>query len=281
MGAACLPAGRLSGDARMWPRIGPVTTYGTLYLTGIVLHFLASRWIAKQYGLKRRVWVAAGVCYLVGMVLGAKLLYDVRHGSLDVATLLDAQHYLHGGMWGGLLAYLLLAVPMVLLLARDRPAALDLVGMSIPIPWMAAKVGCLLNGCCYGKPCSLPWAITFPEGARGAPAGVPLHPSQLYEVGLMVVILLVFVATISPRWRGTKLLWFLAIYGVGRAATDMLRGDTEGYRYLGFLSLTQMLCLAAAIGAYLALALWTHRTRPGRRQYAREDSNCADSAGIG
>jgi phosphatidylglycerol:prolipoprotein diacylglycerol transferase len=241
----------------MWPWIGPVPTYGILCLAGIILHFLVSRRIAKRHGLRRRVWITVSACYFVGMILGAKLLYDLRRGPLDVTALFQAEHYMRGGLWGGLLAYWALAVPATLLLAQDKRAGLDLVGLSLPIPWIAAKLGCLLNGDCYGKPCSLPWAITFPEGARGAPAGVPLHPTQLYEVGLMLVILLVFAMLRSQRWRGTKLLWFLAIYGLGRAATDFLRGDTEGHLYFGLLSLTQLLCLAAA--ALVALAYHVHQ----------------------
>lgn len=243
----------------MWPKIGPVPTYGILYLTGIILHFLLSWRIAKRHGLKRRVWIAASVCYFVGMILGAKLLFDLRHGPLDLAALFRTEHYVRGGLWGGLLAYWALAVPTVLLLAQDKWAALDLVGLSIPVPWIAAKLGCLLNGDCYGKPCSLPWAITFPEGARGAPAGVPLHPTQLYEVGIMLVILLVFARLRSDRWRGTRLLWFLLIYGFGRAATDFLRGDTESYLYPGLLTLTQLLCIIAGVVALLVLAFLLYR----------------------
>jgi hypothetical protein len=125
----------------MWPRIGPVATYGVLYLIGIILHFLISRRIAKRHGLKRRVWIAASVCYLVGMLLGAKLLYDLRHGSLDVMALFQAEHYVRGGLWGGLPAYWALAVPAVLLLAQDKRAALDLVGLSIPVPRYRREAG--------------------------------------------------------------------------------------------------------------------------------------------
>ncbi len=246
----------------MWPKIGPLPTFGIMYLIGIVLYFLVSWRVAKRSGLRRRVWITASVCYLVGMTLGAKLLFDLRHGPVDLMALFRSEHYLQGGLWGGLLAYWALAVPAVLLLARDKRAALDLVGLSMPIPWIAAKLGCLLHGDCYGKPCSLPWAITFPEGARGAPAGVPLHPTQLYEVGIMLVILLVFAMLRSERWRGTKLLWFLAIYGLGRALTDFLRGDTEGYLYFGLLSLTQVLCLVAVDVAIVVLGVHLYQTRP-------------------
>ncbi|MEN6575534.1 MAG: prolipoprotein diacylglyceryl transferase family protein [Phycisphaerales bacterium] len=245
----------------MWPQIGPITTYGTMYLVGILLHFILSRRIAKRYGMKRRVWLTVSICYMLGMVVGAKLLSDVRSGNLDLSAMLQARHWTDGGMWGGLLAYFALAVPAVLLLARQRLLALDLVALTIPIPWMAAKVGCFLNGCCYGRSCSLPWAVTFPEGACGAPAGVPVHPTQLYELGLMLAMLLLFTWLRSDKWHGTKLLWFFVLYGFGRAATDFLRGDTEGRLYLGMLSLTQLLCITAAAGALAAIALLARRSK--------------------
>ncbi|MCL5282312.1 MAG: prolipoprotein diacylglyceryl transferase [Planctomycetes bacterium] len=175
---------------------------------------------------------------------------------MDIAALFQAKHWLDGGLWGGLLAYFALAMLAVLLAGVRWPAALDLVALTIPIPWMGAKLGCFLNGCCHGRPCSLPWAVTFPSGARTAPPGVPIHPSQLYEVGFMLIVLLVFSQRKSDRWQGTKLLWFLAIYGVGRAATDFLRGDTEGPLFLGVLSLTQV--LSAAAGAVALILLLAH-----------------------
>jgi len=162
----------------MWPRIGPVATYGLLYLVGITLHFVLSWRIAKRHKLPRRVWLTVSICYMFAMVVGAKLLYDVRHSQLDLSALWQAKHWLGGGLWGGLLAYFALAVPAVMLLAAHRPVALDLVAQSIPIPWIAAKLGCFLNGCCHGRPCSLPWAVTFPPGARTAPPGAPsIRPS--------------------------------------------------------------------------------------------------------
>ena len=237
----------------MWPHVGSLHTYGIFYLAGFVLHFLIGRYLAKRLGLRRRVWITFGVCYLLGMTVGAKLLFDIRAGQASLPALLSAEHYMRGGLWGGLPAYFALALPPALFLARRRREALDLIALTLPIPWIVAKLGCLLNGCCHGKPCSLPWAITFPEGARGAPAGIPLHPTQLYEVLLMVVVLLVFRALRSDRWRGTKLLWFLALYGIGRAATDFLRGDTDSSPYIGPLAITQLICLSAAIVALAAL----------------------------
>lgn len=244
----------------MWPRVGPMTTYGICHLAGLVLYFLMARRAARRLELKRRIWIVAGVCYMLGMTVGAKALFDLRHGQFALRPLLDMDHYRGGGLWGGLLAYFALATPLVLLLTRRRRTGLDLVAVSIPVPWIIVKVGCLLNGCCHGRSCSLPWAITFPEVARGAPAGVPLHPTQLYEVGIMLALLGAFALLRSDRWRGTKLWWFLLIYGVGRAATDFLRGDNPT-PVLGPFTLTQVLCLSAVLVALVALACTGITTR--------------------
>ena len=61
----------------------------------------------------------------------------------------------------------------------------------------------------------------------------------------------------SERWRGTKLLWFLVIYGFGRAATDFLRGEADP-TFLGPLTLTQFICAVAATVALAELVLF-HR----------------------
>jgi phosphatidylglycerol:prolipoprotein diacylglycerol transferase len=229
-------------------------TYGVCHLVGLIVYFLVARRSARRLALKRRVWIATGVCYLLGMTVGAKVLFDLRHNLFELAALLDLEHYRAGGLWGGLPAYFALAVPLALLLTKRRRAALDLVAVSVPLPWIMGKIGCLCNGCCYGRACSLPWAITFPEGARGAPAGVPLHPTQLYEVAIMLGMLGLFAMLRSDRWRGTKLLWFLLVYGLGRAATDFLRGDSDAPS-LGPLTLTQAICVATAAAALLILLL--------------------------
>ncbi len=245
----------------MYPRTGPVPTYSILYILSILSHFLICYFIARRLGLRRRVWIIAGICYMVGMTVGAKILYDIQSAQFNFRALFSIRHYMQGGLWGGMLAYFILAVPLVLILAKNRRASLDLVAMSIPVPWMFAKVGCLLNGCCYGKACSLPWAITFPEGARGAPAGIPLHPTQIYEILVVVCIPVVFKKLNYERWRGAMLLWFLALYGTGRAVTEFFRGDFDHHLFVGPLTLSQLICLLAAAASIILLFLWRYFVR--------------------
>ncbi|MFB0525768.1 MAG: prolipoprotein diacylglyceryl transferase [Phycisphaerae bacterium] len=242
----------------MWPRIGPVPTYSILYIVGFISYFIVGFHFAKKLGLRHRVWIVAGICYMVGMTFGAKALYDIYSGQFDLRALFSISHYFKGGLWGGLLAYLVLAVPLVLILAKRRWEALDLVGLSIPLPWIFVKLACLFNGCCYGKASSLPWAISFPKGARGAPAGIPLHPTQIYEILVVVCIFAFFKFLKYERWRGTMLLWFLFLYGTGRAVTEFFRGDVEHHFYIGGLTLSQIICFVSA-GVSIILLLLRRR----------------------
>ncbi len=231
----------------MWPKIGPVPIYGTLHLLGFVVFFLISRRAAKRLDLRRRVWITVSVCYIMGTIPGAKYLYHVRRLEFDPTVIFSAKHYIQGGMWGGLVVYFPLAIAVMLLVARNKKAALDLVAVSLPIPWAMGKLGCLFNGCCHGKACSLPWAITLREGTSAALVGIPVHPTQIYEILLMGLLVFVFKLLRGERWRGTMLLWFVGIYGFGRATIDMFRGDADHLIYIGPITLTQMICLAAAV----------------------------------
>lgn len=244
----------------MWPRIGPISTYGMMYVTGIVLHFVISYLLSKRLGLPRHVRVPISISYALGMTFFAKALYDLHSGQFDAAALFRLDHYMHGGYWGGLLAYLGLAVPLAWVLAQRKREALDLVALAVPIPWMFAKGECLFRGCCYGRSCAWPWGITFPEAAAEAPPGVPLHPVQVYEMLLMVLILVVFATLNYERWRGKMVWWLVMLYGVGRAGIDVFRGDFARYRYIGPVTLTQIICIGAALVAGGFLLLGMRRT---------------------
>jgi phosphatidylglycerol:prolipoprotein diacylglycerol transferase len=247
----------------MCPRIGPLATFGVLYSISILSCFLVGYLIARRLGLRHRIWLFVGICYMIGMTVGAKALYDIQHAQFDFRVLFSTGHYIQGGLWGGMLAYFILTVPLLFLLAKHKRAALDLVALSIPVPWVFVKLACLFNGCCYGKKCSMPWAITFPEGAAGAPAGIPLHPTQIYEILVVLCILVVFKVLKYEKWQGTMLLWFLILYGLGRAATEIFRGDFDHHLYVGPLTLSQLVCLAAAGVSIILLFLW--------RRFVRDD----------
>ena len=229
----------------MLPKIGPIPTYSIFYSLGIMSYFIVAGLTAKRLRLDRHVWITGGICYMLSIVIGAKALYDIREGDFQFQALFNIQHYLQGGLWGGLLVYFPIALLLMLIISRDKPGALDLVALSVPVPWIIAKIGCLLNGCCYGSPSSMPWAIKLGQ-ASGAPAVVYVHPTQVYEIILMIFIIICFRLLRSARRKGTMLLWFMVLYGIGRAVTEIWRGDLQQQIHIGPLTISQLILLVTA-----------------------------------
>jgi phosphatidylglycerol:prolipoprotein diacylglycerol transferase len=109
----------------------------------------------------------------------------------------------------------------------------DVFAPGIALGHVVGRFGCLMAGCCFGRPASLPWAITFRNpaaAAQGTPLGVPLHPTQLYEAGAEAVILLVLLA-LERRGRpfpGRTFWSYMLLYCVSRFFIEFYRGDSRG-----------------------------------------------------
>lgn len=250
----------------MWPKIGEVPTYGVVYTVSMLAHVALSVWYCRRLKLSVAGGVALGLCYIWGMNMGAHILYDLRFQRFDWQDLLTIDYYFRDGMWGGPLAYLAVAVVGVFLMARDRRIWLDIVALSLPIPLALAKVACFTNGCCFGAPCALPWAVAFPAcgSDSNAPPGVWRHPTQLYEVLGLAVMAVIITRLQCDRRRGTLLPWFVLLYGVMRPLTEFFRAPVERDGGTSLLSASQIVCLASAVVAAAWLVLVNRRDTHAR-----------------
>jgi len=142
-------------------------------------------------------------------------------------------------------------------------------------PWIAfglalTRVGCFLNGCCFGKVTNVPWAVRFPVGspaweaqhdahliANGA-ATLPVHPTEIYLaiLNLLTFITLYFVIRRRKRFDGQVFAWLLIMKGIFRSFVEIWRDDDRGV-FFGWLSTSQIISLPlVALGIYM---LWRHR----------------------
>ncbi len=103
----------------------------------------------------------------------------------------------------------------------------DLVAPAVILAQAIGRVGCTINGCCYGTLTSLPWGIIYTHPDSFAPLGVTTHPTTVYE---LIYNLIVFVVLIKLRGRfkpdGSLFLIYLSLYSLWRLATDFLREGT-------------------------------------------------------
>jgi len=103
----------------------------------------------------------------------------------------------------------------------------DLTAVYAPVIQAFARIGCLLAGCCYGKPTSLPWAVVFRDPASPAPCFVPLHPTQIYSslFSLGNFLLMYFVLRYYFKKPGQLLGAYFVMVSFDRFFIDFWRAD--------------------------------------------------------
>jgi phosphatidylglycerol:prolipoprotein diacylglycerol transferase len=138
---------------------------------------------------------------------------------------------------------------------------LDVIIPSLALAHAIGRVGCLMAGCCWGKACDLPWAVTYhdPRAAAnvGTPLGVALHPFPVYE-GLFDLALYGVLAHLY--WRrprpGVVFASYLVLYGIGRFLLELTRGDAaRGFPFGGVLSTSQLISLGMLVAGAAMLAV--------------------------
>jgi len=262
----------------MHPRLF-TTPFFTLHTFGLLLAaaYLAAFWWLMREGRREHLDPDAlsslGFWAIIGAIIGAKVLMVVRDLPAYLATprelfslsLLSSAGDFYGGFIGALIASAIFfwREPQ---LPFWRTA--DLCGPAIALGQAIGRIGCLMAGDDYGKPASVPWAVTFtdPDASQigGAPLNVPLHPVQLYEsvVCLILFAILVRIAR-RKRFDGEVILAYTFLYAVARFILEFYRGDADrGFVFGGLLSTSQFI---AVILAPLAVVLWRVRRRTPSR----------------
>lgn len=254
--------------------LGPVTvyTYGLLLAAAYLLGLKLAMIRAQARGLDAARVLDLGIYIIISALIGAKLLLlitDYRAFVSDPRELLTLAR--SGGVfYGGLILAVVVALWYVRKVGLPLWTTCDVFAPGIALGHVIGRFGCLFAGCCYGKPTTLPWGITFtsPEAAKnvGTPLGAPLHPTQLYEAGAEFLILTLLLATERRRgpFAGRTFWLYVLLYAISRFIIEFFRGDERGN--VGILSTSQFISIVLAplaIGmlVYLARTVTPEPTR--------------------
>jgi phosphatidylglycerol:prolipoprotein diacylglycerol transferase len=218
--------------------------------------------------LGRRRGVDAGT---VASILAWTYAAAVTAGIVVPMLIDGVEHFVATGRvhlrWSGMTSfwgYLAGIGAAVLVCRRDGvPVArvADLAVIPLGAALVFARLGCFVAGCDYGKVSSLPWAVRFPAGSPAwrdhVHAGLlpsdrveslPVHPTQLYEamLGLVIVAMAIVVAR-RLRREGQLFVLAAATYAIGRIIIEMFRGDAGRGLHAGLSSgqIFSLLVLAA------------------------------------
>lgn len=228
-------------------------TYGLF----VALGCLAGMFVAQREAIRLKVDPGAvgDLCFyiLIAAVLGARLFYVAVNLPVFLKDPIEVFRIWNGGLvfYGGFITAAVTALIFLKKSGLPMWKTTDILTPGVAIGHVLGRIGCFFAGCCYGKQCHLPWAVTFSDPGSLAPLGIPLHPTQLYEVVNNLIIFLFLWGFRSKKRFDGQIFWiYLLVYGLTRTLIEAFRGDPRGLFFNDTLSLSQI------IGILLALIAW-------------------------
>ncbi len=203
---------------------GPIHlhSYGLLVAIGVASAIYFVKRNAQIQGLKPDLVIDIATVVVLVSFLAARLFYVALYfeyflkAPLEIFMIWKGGLVLYGGWLGGLLTFYLFALSKQISFLR----LLDLFVPAIAVAQGFGRVGCFLNGCCYGTETELPWGIKY------AFLAAKVHPTQLYE-SLFCFALAGFLFWITSKQPKPGVIsgFHFLFYGVGRFFLEFIRGD--------------------------------------------------------
>jgi phosphatidylglycerol:prolipoprotein diacylglycerol transferase len=233
-----------------------IRSYGVCLAAAVLL----TVWLVDRDARKRgeggsRIFDLA-VIIMVASIAGARFMYVTQHWSEYRTDVLRAFMVWEGGLilLGGLIPGIV--VGLLYLRFKGLWHLRDTIALYLPIGIAVTRLGCFLNGCCYGVPTDCPTGMVFPsDGAAGAEfPGVHIHPTQLYSACAAMLIFLMLKSIQRTRPKEGVLFWsFLLIYSLFRFMIDWIR-CYEAAAYLSVFTINQW--ISVLLGLVSAVMLF-------------------------
>jgi len=200
-------------------------------VTGLFVCLLMLIRQSRLHSISYKILFEATVYAGFSGVIGANLLYVfVNYHNLTIAQMLDPTT---GHMFFGFFIFFVFTI-IIYGKIKNIPA-MHIANVSI-VAWASAQCvalfACLFAGCCYGKSTDITWAITFVHESSRSPIGIPLHPTQIYDIVAVFLIMLVLVYMENiPQYSSYLFLIYMLLYSLSRIILDNFRGDARGTIY--------------------------------------------------
>jgi phosphatidylglycerol:prolipoprotein diacylglycerol transferase len=258
-------------------------TYGLMVSIGVIAGLFVVFRVARQQGLNPdQMWNLGALVILAG-ILGAKVMLvvnDWSYYSSNPREIFSLSVLQSGGVFsGGLVAAILVAAWYVRMNRLPFLRTCDTFAPGLAIGHAFGRVGCFAAGCCYGRPTSEPWGVTFTNPLAhqwvGTPLGVRLHPTELYEMVVEIINFLVLYWLVRhKKFEGQVIGLYMILYGVARFFIEFFRGDPgRGEVFGGFMSGTQLIALLmVAAGGVLWIVRFSLQPPPQEKRSSSKGS---------
>ncbi|MCR3922594.1 MAG: prolipoprotein diacylglyceryl transferase, partial [Firmicutes bacterium] len=234
-------------------RIGSfeVYAYGVTLAIAFTVGALSLARQGKEVGLPEEKLLDLTIWIMVAAVVGSRLLYVLLELPVYLADPLAVFNVRSGGLsfHGGLIAGVVVGLWFARRNSLPQGKVADLVAPYLALGYAIVRIGCLLNGCCYGSPTDLPWALP-----SAYVDNTLRHPTQIYAfLAALLIFLLLLYRRRKIRFEGQLLLEFVMFYSIYRFMVEFFR---EVSSYVGFLTLGQAASLLGAVAAFVAIRVW-------------------------
>ena len=240
----------------------------------IALAFLAGLWTATLRARREKI---PGECIaditlwlMIGSIVGARIVYVATYWKEQFADQPFPEIFAiwHGGLvyYGGLIGATIAG--MIYIHWKKLPLwkTADVFAPSIALGSFFGRAGCLLNGCCYGRPTDLPWAISFPADNPLHPPTYPVHPTEIYDA-LLNLFLYFGLAWLfrHKKFDGQIFATYLLCYSVTRSFVEYFRGDYSNLHYHLGLTPAQWISVPIFMAGLMLAVFLSRRSEPKRR----------------
>lgn len=232
-------------------------TYGLLVSIGVLVGLWISVRNSEKQGIDPELAWNLGILVVLCGIVGAKLLYIVNDWSYYTAhpgEIFSFSTLQAGGVFSG--GFIGAAVAAAWYIRKHHMPALATWDAFVPglaLGHAIGRVGCFAAGCCYGKPTSHFWGVTFKNPLAqtwvGTPLGTPLEPTQLFESAVELANFFILMWLFKrKKFDGQVLGAYLFLYGVARFFLEFLRDDPgRGSVFGGVMTGTQLIAIGLVI----------------------------------
>jgi len=221
----------------------PIHSYGVmLALSFFIGTIIAARYAQRNEGISEDDYISATMITMIGILIGSRIFFIIEHWKeyreniLEVFAVWKGGLVLYGGLFGGIITGIIVAWRKKIPIGKYFDAGAPSIALGV----FLTRIGCFLNGCCYGKPTDSPFGVSFPEGSYAhikhlkeglispqSDFSLPVHPTELYESfgGLIIFGTMLLLRKRKKIYDGEYMIQFLILYSILRLIVEFFRGD--------------------------------------------------------
>jgi phosphatidylglycerol:prolipoprotein diacylglycerol transferase len=242
-----------------------IQSYGLMLALGFLIGGLLLLRAARKRSINEDLIINLIYVIVISSVVGARGMYVLTHLSEYKADPVGVFKIWEGGLtlYGGLLLAVVASVAYMKRVGLPLWVVCDIAAPSIALGKVFTRIGCFLNGCCFGVPTGLPWGIQFPLSCQAGSVfpGERVHPTELYSAGLSLIVFVILLAMgRKARAAGTVFWSFLLMDSGVRFALGFVRYTEPSSRAFELFGLTfnfnqVIAALLAAVSVVVLLRL--------------------------